>query len=174
MVLHTDEPHPHVHMVVKAVSEQGERLNIRKSTLREWREQFARHLRANGVAANATQRFLRGETKPRKLDGIYRATLRGSSTHMQERVRAVADELRKGERRAEPAKANVLKTRTVVENGWRVVRDLLALSTRRDLASAIDRFVAAMPPPLTEKEWLAEQLHRHHSPTRVQAPSHLR
>ena len=29
MVLHTDEPHPHVHMVVKAVSEQGVRMNIR-------------------------------------------------------------------------------------------------------------------------------------------------
>jgi hypothetical protein len=32
LVLHTDEPHPHVHLVVKAVSEQGERLNIRKAT----------------------------------------------------------------------------------------------------------------------------------------------
>ena len=38
MVLHTDEPHPHVHMVVKAISEQGVRLNIRKATLREWRK----------------------------------------------------------------------------------------------------------------------------------------
>src|SRR5213080_539026 len=37
LVLHTDEPHPHVHLVVKAVSELGERLNIRKATLREWR-----------------------------------------------------------------------------------------------------------------------------------------
>ena len=39
MVLHTDEPHPHVHMVVKAVSEEGVRLNIRKATLREWRRE---------------------------------------------------------------------------------------------------------------------------------------
>jgi Relaxase/Mobilisation nuclease domain len=46
MVLHTDEPHPHVHMVVKAVSEEGVRLNIRKAALREWRREFARHLRA--------------------------------------------------------------------------------------------------------------------------------
>jgi hypothetical protein len=45
LVLHTDEPHPHVHMVVKAVSEQGLRLNIRKETLRAWRAEFARHLR---------------------------------------------------------------------------------------------------------------------------------
>jgi hypothetical protein len=28
MALHTDEPHPHVHVVVKAVSEQGERLAV--------------------------------------------------------------------------------------------------------------------------------------------------
>lgn len=46
MVLHTDEPHPHFHMVVKAVSEQGVRLNIKKDTLRYWRSEFARHLRS--------------------------------------------------------------------------------------------------------------------------------
>lgn len=34
MVLHTDEPHPHVHMVLKAVSKQGVRLHIRKQTWR--------------------------------------------------------------------------------------------------------------------------------------------
>jgi hypothetical protein len=54
MVLHTDEPYPHVHVVVKAVSEQGERLNIRKATLREWRREFAANLRELGIAANAT------------------------------------------------------------------------------------------------------------------------
>jgi hypothetical protein len=36
-VLHTDEDHPHVHLVLKAVSEQGIRLNLRKATLRVWR-----------------------------------------------------------------------------------------------------------------------------------------
>jgi len=72
MVLHTDEPHPHVHMVIKAVSEQGERLHIRKATLREWRREFARHLRALGVAANATERAVRGNSRTPKLDGIYR------------------------------------------------------------------------------------------------------
>ena len=39
MVLHTDEPHPHVHVVVKAIGEDGERLNIRKPTLRRWRHE---------------------------------------------------------------------------------------------------------------------------------------
>lgn len=58
LVLHTDEPHPHVHLVVKAVSEQGVRLNIRKATLRGWRGEFARHLRDQGIAATLpTERF---------------------------------------------------------------------------------------------------------------------
>ena len=86
MVLHTDEPHPHVHMVVKAMSEQGVRLNIRKATLREWRREFARHLRALGVAANATDRSARGESRSPKLDGIYRAERRGESRHADARA----------------------------------------------------------------------------------------
>lgn len=57
--LHTDEPHPHVHVVVKAVSELGVRLNIRKATLRSWREEFARHLHTQGVQAKATRRIAR-------------------------------------------------------------------------------------------------------------------
>jgi hypothetical protein len=61
MTLHTDEPHPHVHVVLKAVSEQGRRLNIKKATLQEWRAKFAAHLREQGVAANATPRWFRDQ-----------------------------------------------------------------------------------------------------------------
>jgi hypothetical protein len=60
MALHTDDPHPHVHVILKAVSEQGTRLNIKKAHLKEWRFKFAAHLRELGVAANATPRQFRG------------------------------------------------------------------------------------------------------------------
>ena len=89
MALHTDEPHPHVHLVLKARSEEGQRLYLRKVTLRRWRKGFAHHLRELGVAANATPRYVRGVTIPRKPDGIYRASKRGESTHIRERVEAV-------------------------------------------------------------------------------------
>ena len=56
MVLYTDQDHPHVQLVLKAVSEQGTRLNIRKETLRQWRRDSAETLRAQGVAASATER----------------------------------------------------------------------------------------------------------------------
>ena len=40
---------------MKAQSEDGQRLNIRKAMLREWREDFAVYLRELGVAANVNR-----------------------------------------------------------------------------------------------------------------------
>jgi Relaxase/Mobilisation nuclease domain len=158
MVLHTDEPHPHVHMVVKAMSEQGQRLNIRKATLRHWRQQFARQLREQGVAANATDRQVRGVVKPQKTDGIHRAAMRGASTHWRRRAEAVARELRRGDVKAEPGSARSKATRQEVLRGWRAVGDELVTQKQVELAEAVRRFVNHMPPPTTEKEWLVQRL----------------
>jgi hypothetical protein len=158
MVLHTDEPHPHVHLVVKAVSEQGVRLNIPKATLREWRKEFARHLRARGVEANATERAVRGNRLAAKLDGIYRAEQRGESHHVRTRAEAVARELLKGDLRVDQGKARLLKTRKEVERGWFAVGDILAAEGRVELAHQVWRFAAEMPPPITEREFIVEDL----------------
>ena len=101
-VLHIDEAHPHVHLVLKAIDEQGVRLNIKKATLRHWRSEFARNLRLLSVDANATERALRGEMRKAKKDGIYRATRRGVSTYDQTQTDAVAAE-RFGVRADRPA-----------------------------------------------------------------------
>jgi hypothetical protein len=158
MVLHTDEPHPHVHMVLKATSEQGQRLNIKKATLRLWRGEFARHLRALGVTANATPRYVRGETAPRKSDGIYRANLRGDSTHVRERAEAVAREQSQGGEWFEPSKARLVETRKQVRRGWWAISEILMRDTQPELAAQVTRFAEQMPPPMTERKWLAGKL----------------
>lgn len=82
MVLHdpaTDPKHvktesgknPHVHLVVKSVSETGERLYIRKDTLQTWREQFAYALREQGIEANATPAAIRGKAKSSAKGAIH-------------------------------------------------------------------------------------------------------
>jgi len=71
IALHTDEPHPHVHVILKATSEQGKRLNIKKAHLKEWRVKFAAHLRELGVAANATPRMFRGQEERSKSTRNY-------------------------------------------------------------------------------------------------------
>lgn len=136
-VLHTDELHPHVHLVVKAVSEQGVRLNISPATLREWRREFARHLRDRGIAANATERALRGKTRTHKPDGIYRATLRGDSSYVRTQAEAVAEELLKGNVRVEAGKRTLVETRRQVNNGWRSIASLLAKDGHHDLANDV-------------------------------------
>lgn len=159
MALHTDEPHPHVHVVIKAMSERGERLNIRKETLRQWRSDFARHLRAVGVPANATHRYIRGEPASRKLDGIYRAGLRGESIHMRTRIEGVARELAEGRLRVEPGKADIMRARSEVRRAWQVVGVILVRQQQPDLAHQARLFADRMAPPLTEKESIAAQLH---------------
>jgi hypothetical protein len=154
MALHTDEPHPHVHVIVKAMSEQGQRLNIRKATLREWREEFARHLRRVGVAANATPRFVRGETRPRKSDGIYRVARRGASTHMRNRVEGAAVALREADPAGDPAKLRVRESRRDIERGWFAASVALKSQGHAALADQARRFVRNLPPARTEREWL--------------------
>lgn len=167
MVLHTDEPHPHVHMVIKAVSEQGTRLNIRKATLREWRREFARHLRVLGVPANATERAVRGENRSPKLDGMYRAEQRGESWRAQTRAEEVNRELLTRGLRADPAKETLIKTRKEVQRGWREVSEILASQGQEELSGRLMRFVSRMPPPRSDRQMIAEELRKSLRETRV-------
>ena len=158
LTLHTDQDHPHVHLVVKAVGEDGKRLNIRKTTLREWRGLFAQHLRAHGIAANATERAVRGQVRSGFKDGIHRASLRGDSRHLRERTQRIAQELRDGGLKPNPGKAKLLDTRREVIAGWHAAADALLESGQGALAEKIWRFIGGMPRPLTTDEQLAARL----------------
>ena len=159
-VLHTDEPHPHVHLVLKAVSEQGVRLNIKKATLRHWRSEFARHLRLLGVAANATERAVRGESRSSMKDGIYRASQRGDSTYMRAQAEAIASELLKGDIRVDLGKRQLVETRKQVLRGWSQVAWALEHGGQSKLAEDVRQFVGDMAPPRTGRELIAAELAR--------------
>jgi heme oxygenase len=68
------------HLVLKAVSEQGEHLNMRKATLHNRWQQFATHLREQRVAANATERAVRGQSRTKMPDGLFRDVRRHALT----------------------------------------------------------------------------------------------
>jgi hypothetical protein len=169
MALHVDQGHPHVHMVVKAVSEEGVRLYIRKPMLREWRRDYAGYLRDLGVEANATERAVRGETRRSKHDGIHRAILRNESTHMRQRVGAVARELAAGRPKHEAGKNVLVETRKTVIDGWLGLVEILERQGNLPLSRAVRRFAETMPPPMTEKEAIARRLRVHpHSPKKLE------
>jgi Relaxase/Mobilisation nuclease domain len=150
MVLHTDEPHPHVHMVVKAVSEEGVRLNIRKATLREWRGEFARHLRTQGISANATDRAIRGSTRPKLSDGVYRALRRDASRRILAHEGAAARALTTASEAS--SREALVHTRTQVERGWLAAAEILDCQDQQDLAWYVRRFTEALPPVRTDLE----------------------
>jgi hypothetical protein len=140
MALHTDQPHPHVHLVVKAMSEDGRRLNIRKTTLQAWRDKFARNLRMVGVAANATRRSYRGVTQSPLKDGIYRAALRGDSVYLREQAeRAAANP--NLERLDEKRVAN---HRDVIARAWRATAEVLVEQGHPELARQVSELAASL------------------------------
>jgi hypothetical protein len=158
MALHTDQGHPHVHMVVRAKGEQGERLNIRKATLREWRRDFAQRLRELGVEANATERAVRGEVKSRKTDGIHRAMMRGDSFHHFKRLADAAHLRAEGRTPGRLGSERMVSTRTEVITGWNAAANVLDHQGHVGLAAQVRRFVAQMPKPRTEIELLADRI----------------
>jgi hypothetical protein len=154
MALHTDSDLPHVHVVLMATDLQGKRLNIRKATLRSWRMQFAENLRELGVAANATERAVRGLSRTRKTDGIYRAARRGESTHVHQRRDRALTEFSHGNARSEPGADTYRRTRGDIVEGWRQVASKLGNTGNHQVADWVRAFLGGMPPPMTERELL--------------------
>lgn len=178
MVLHEDQKHPHVHLVVKAEHEYepGKRLYIRKATLQQWREDFAVALREQGVAANATPRQVRGENRTNKKDAIHqrlkdiaeyeqlpadekaKRKAPTDSTFMRRKVEEVAKELKAGALAAEPGKEKLKETRKAVREGWIATAEVLRAQGQAELAKEVEAYAKAMPPPRTDKEMIAAGL----------------
>jgi hypothetical protein len=187
MVLHdpaTDPKHektqsgknPHVHLVVKAVSETGERLYIRKATLQLWREQFAHALREQGVAANATHSALRGKGKSSAKSAIHQHQERlekwrtggqgeGSgqsqpikSTLLETRVMSVLGELLNGDKPELSGKEKMAATRANVVKDWLATAKALREAGNNKDADRVLDFVKNLPPVKTDHDLLKDQI----------------
>lgn len=161
LVLHTDQKHPHVHMVVKAESNDGSRLHIDKAMLRAWREDFAERMREQSVAANATPGVYRGRNKSTKKAAAYRAQRYGSAMALRERVVGIANELRATGRIVDQNHSKLEKTRKHVVAQWKSVADVLDRQGEVVLAGDVRYFAANLPSVLTDRERLAVQFVSH-------------
>jgi hypothetical protein len=161
MVLHTHQQHPHVHLVVKAEREDGKgRLHIDKAMLRIWREDFAQEMRKQGIAANATPRSVRGQTKRASKDAFYRTRARGQSYALRERLDDVVRSLSGSKPSPEPARAQLLETRKAIVQGWTAVAERLEAQGEIELGGHIRYFAMHLPPALTDRERLTQEFAR--------------
>jgi hypothetical protein len=160
MALHTHQEHPHVHIVVKAEGLDASRLHIDKAMLREWRHDFARMMRDQGIAANATPRAVRGRSKGTERGGRYRTKRPRDLYALRKRVEAVARELARSGTVRDPAHAKLAETRKAVVIGWLGVAALLDKHGEAALAGEVRQFVNNLPPVLTDRERIAYELTR--------------
>jgi hypothetical protein len=161
--------HPHVHVILRAEDENGERIYIRKGDLRAWREDFAAQLRARGIDANATSRAARGRslkavrgaewhTKKRYQEAIARGEAVEPPKARAARLREAAQELQEGRTEPKPWELAMAARR-------RDVMRELAQNTARlreegdnELADQVERFMQDMPPVETERRQMQRAL----------------
>jgi len=103
------------------------------------------------VAANATERAVRGETRTPMKDGIYRAAQRGMSTRQMQEARALAERSADSMRRLARGTETLQQTRAMVVSGWTAIARQLTESGNRGLAVLVNRFVEQMPSPKTDQ-----------------------
>lgn len=159
--LHDEGKHPHVHLTVRMLGREGERLNPRKADLQLWREVFARRLREREVEAEAT---------PRRTRGVARKAERTPVRKMRERFtagtgplpRVLADGYRealKG-RADEPWLAAIRSRESTVRRA--LVAEALGLARSehagdRALAEKVKEFVRERPAIETRDQALRRQ-----------------
>lgn len=161
--LHDEGRHPHVHLTVRMLGRDGERLNPRKADLQAWREGFARTLRERGVEAEATPRRARGVV--RKADPIAIRKLRERSmadgADMPRVLASAWREAVEGGTGSEPWRRPIRARQLAVRRAF--VAEAVALQKSGDAADrrfgeAIERFVRALPEVETRRDLLRRRI----------------
>jgi hypothetical protein len=170
MALHTHETdpadappeHPHVHLILRAEDEDGRRIHIRKTDLRNWREGFASQLRARGIEANATSRAERGRSF-KSVGGAewhiqrrYEKGLRGGSNPEPPKAKAArfheaSLELQEGRTEPKPWEIAMAARRRDVLRELRQNAARLRQEGDIELANQVDGFIRDMPPVESER-----------------------
>lgn len=167
LALHADTQHPHVHLAIRALGDQGERLNPKKADLEAWRQIFAQALRDRGVEAEATPRRARGVTrKPertplRKIRERHEAGQCEPATVRREAYRDAARAAFRGETARTPWETRMLERQAKVRGLYLAQAKLLRASahpTDRALGAKVEAFVRSMPQPDTQRLVLAREL----------------
>lgn len=167
MALHTDTHHPHVHLTLRTVGEDGQKLNLRKADLQRLRDTFAEKLRTRGIEAESTPRHARGVTRRGEVTPVYKIRQRGGKPLADARkMRQVRRDLEDNGGRL-PQKAwddALIARRNRVMATYDQAATILAGSADpkdRDLAYATQKFSARLTETTTQRAEMARSLSGH-------------
>ncbi len=173
MALHTDTPHPHVHLTVRTVGLDGVKLNLRKADLQHLRDTFAEKLRQRGIGAESTPRHARGKTRRGESTSVYKIRQRGGKPFIDAKKR---NEVRRDLERNNGVLPTHAWDAAIADHRNRVMRTyagaarILAQSddpADRDLAQETGRFTARLTEVATQRAEIARSLEAAPSPSRT-------
>lgn len=162
---HEDEPHPHVHLSVRAQRDDGSQLVFRPLDFNRLREAFASALRDQGLEAEAAPRALRGvavKSLRRRTQLMQRDFLAGRADeprHVAIRIDEAFAEARSEIHAERPWEARIKAVQQRVRDNYLRIADgfdQMRDEESRRLAVALRRFVLEMDRPLTRRERLVE------------------
>jgi hypothetical protein len=165
--LHTDTPHPHLHVTVRALGHDGRRLNPSVRDGMAWRAAFARTLCEHGIEAVASLCCERGVTPRWEPIGLRKlrerhAQGRGEAADVDRAaVQAAARLAFLGQADATASEQRMRERQGEVRATYLAEAELLSASPDagdRALAAKLEAFVAAMPEPLSRRQRLAREL----------------
>ncbi|NSY41335.1 relaxase/mobilization nuclease domain-containing protein [Leisingera sp. ANG59] len=164
MALHTDTPHPHVHLTVRTVGHDGVKLNLRKADLQHLRDTFAEKLRQRGIEAESTPRHARGKTRRGESTPVYKIRQRGGKPFIDAKKR---NEVRRDLERNNGVLPTHAWDAAIADRRNRVMRTytgaarILAQSddpADRVLAQETGRFTARLTKVVTQRTEIARTL----------------
>lgn len=165
MALHTDEPHPHVHLIIAGRDNDGRRFNPNREFLQHARERFAENLRARGIEADATIRMTRGYPPKQDPSPVLKMRERGAQPDADKgradmiEARTPDAEKRLSQRDGERTKTaeNFSTVRAVYT---RAIAELEAHGGAAEVerARALRVFVDGMPAPSNARAEIIERL----------------
>ncbi|WP_326405355.1 relaxase/mobilization nuclease domain-containing protein [Methylibium sp.] len=160
--------HPHVHLALRALSEDGYRISVDKEDLLYFRSAFAEQMRLLGVQANASRRIERGETKRSRSRALQEVIKRDKTAAKLWRARRLPD-------LSLPPGTSMNEALRMAKDDYRLVVDQLSRSNREaDLQFAraarhwVDQFpiVRATRELMDERAQLLEQSLSQEAPSR--------
>lgn len=174
-VLHTDAPHPHVHLTIRSRGEDGERLHPSNAELWTWRRTFAQALRDRGVEAEATPRWARGVTRKaeryplRKIREQHAAGKGRPSEMLRAAYHHAAGAAFLGQTELTPWERQIVERQTKVRNLYlQQAAELVRSPDPADqaLGQKLEAFVREMPAPDSQRLALARELRAAHEAER--------
>ncbi len=163
MARHDDRAHPHVHVTVRSVGNDGRRLTAGPKELQGWRERFAHELRRHGIEAEATPRQARGQVRKSAPIAVHKIEGRGTVPAARRReVDAAAREAKTAAPRpAHSWEAEIGQRQRAIQQAYLERAELLSEGNDpadRQLAEDTKRFVAEMPVSVTRRQALTAEL----------------